>query len=115
MATEVDIEVVEDNDPDVLFTCKVDGAARDLTGGDIDFWIKATKAIEEDDPSVVHYTSGDSEITPLPQSGGTLGQVRVTIRRADIPTPGKFRYRFDVTVADKRLTHAFGRLIIRDV
>jgi hypothetical protein len=115
MATEQDLEVVEDNDSVVVVTCKVDGAAIDLTGAQIDFYLKPDKATDEIAPTVVHYSSEGGEITLRTQSGATLGQAEIRFSRTDIPEPGKKRYRLDVTQAERRLTFAYGKVVILDV
>lgn len=115
MATEEDIEVIEDNDPVVVFTCRVDGAAIDLTGALIEMFLKADKATAETDAGVVKYSTEDGGVTIRTQSGATLGQCTVQMDASDIGTPGKKRYRLDVTQNGRRLTYAFGRVIIKDV
>lgn len=115
MATETDIEIVEDNDPVVLFTCRVDGVPINLTGATVDFYLKPDKATEESAPSVIRYSTETGSIELLPQTGATLGQGRVLFSRADIATPVKKRYRLDATVAERRLTYAFGRVVVLDV
>lgn len=115
MATEQDIEVIEDNDPIVLFTCRVDGTPVNLTGAEVSFYLKATKATEEADTGVVEYSTDNGAITLEPQSGTTLGQLKVQMSRTDIAAPAKKRYRLDVTQSMKKLTYAFGRVIVKDV
>lgn len=115
MATEQDLELIEDNDPIVVATIRVDGAAIDLSGAQADFYLKPDKATEEDAVTVVRYSTETGEITLRPQSGATLGQLEVRFDRTDIPAPGKKRYRLDVTQAERRLTYAFGVVRIKDV
>jgi hypothetical protein len=115
VATEVDLEIVEDNDALIVATCRVDGQAIDLTGSVVDFYLKPTKATDESDPSVVHYSTETGEVTLRAQAGATLGQVEVRFRGTDVPNPEKWRYRLDVTTAERRLTFAFGRVVVLDV
>lgn len=115
MATEADIEVVEDNDTVLVVTCRVDGSPIDLTGAEIDFFMKPDKATDESAPTVVHYSITGGEVTLRPQSGATLGQAEIRFDRTDIPAPVKKRYRLDVTVAERRLTYAFGKVVVLDV
>jgi hypothetical protein len=115
VATEADIEIVEDNDAIVVVTCRVDGAPVNLTGAQVDFFLKPTKATAETDSSVVHYSTDTGEITLRTQSGGTLGQVEIRFVGTDVATPEKWRYRLDVTQAERRLTYAFGRVVVIDV
>jgi hypothetical protein len=115
MATETDIEIVEDNDAVILFTCRVDGQAVDLTGASVSFYLKPDKATEENAPTVVHYSTDDGSIELLPQTGATLGQGRVLFVGTDVANPAKKRYRLDATIAERRLTYAFGKVVIQDV
>jgi hypothetical protein len=113
MATETDIEVVEDNDSVLVVTCRVDGVPVDLTDTQVEFFLKATKATAESD--AVQYSTTNGAVTLFPQETETLGQCRVQVSAADIATPGHQRYRLDVIRNDKRLTFAYGRFVIRDV
>jgi hypothetical protein len=115
VATERDIEVIEDNDPIIVFVCKVDGTPVDLTGATIDFYLKPDKTTEETDATVVRYSTDTGEVTIPSQTGDTVGQCLVQLDRADLGTPGKLRYRFDVTQGGKVLTYAYGRVIVIDV
>lgn len=112
MATEADIEVVEDNDSLIVVTCRVDGAPVDLTGAGVDFYIKPDKATSEGAPSVIHYSIDSGEVCLRPQTGATLGQVEIRFNRTDLPNAARKRYRLDVTVAERRLTYAFGRVVV---
>lgn len=117
MATEADIEVIEDNDPVVVFICRMDGATVDLTGALIEFYLKAAKATEEDDAGVIKYSTTGGEITILPQGEDeeTNGQCQVFMKATDLPEPVKKRYRMDITQNGRKLTYAYGRLVVIDV
>jgi hypothetical protein len=115
VATERDIEVIEDNDPVVIFTCKVDGQAIDLTEAEVNFYLKPNKATEEVDESVARYSTETGEIILRPQTGDTLGQLEVHLEAADLTQPAKLRYRLDVVLSGKTLTYAYGRVIVIDV
>jgi len=115
MATERDIEVIEDNDPLVVFTCKVDGAAINLSGAEVNFYLKPSKDTDEDDDSVVTYSTETGEITLRAQSGATLGQLEVRMSADDLGAPGKLRYRLDVIQSMMRTTYAYGRVVVINV
>jgi hypothetical protein len=114
MATEQDLEVVQGNDAVIVLTCRVDGVAIDLTGAEVEFFLKPDKATDESAPTVVRYSTTGGEITLRTQSGATLGQAEVRFNRTDIPDPVKKRYRLDVTQAERRLTYAYGRVVVLD-
>lgn len=115
MATEADIEVIEDNDEVVIFTCRVDGTPINLTGALIEMFVKPDKATNEADAGVIKYSTTGGEVTILAQAGDTLGQCSVQIDGSDVATPAKKRYRLDVTQNGRKLTFAYGRLVVRDV
>ena len=115
MATEQDLEIIEDNDVIIVATIKVDGVAINLTGAEVEFFLKASKATEEDDISVIRYAIDTGEVTLRTQSGATLGQLEIRFNRDDIPAPVKKRYRLDVVQAERRLTYAYGAVRVKDV
>jgi hypothetical protein len=115
MASEVDIEVIEDNDPVVTFICRVDGAVVDLTGALIEMFLKADKSTAEDAVGVVEYSTAGGQITIPSQVGALKGYCYVQMSANDLGTPGKLRYRVDVTQNGRKLTYAYGRVIIVDV
>jgi hypothetical protein len=111
MASEVDLEVVERNDPVIVATCKLDGNPVDLTGATVEFVVKPTRA----ETDVRLYSSEAGEIEVAPQTGDTVGRVIVRLDNADLAVPGTRRFRLDVVQADRRLTYSYGRLRILDV
>ena len=109
-----DITVIEDTDPLLKFTCKVDGVAVVLTGATIAFKVYASKA-SDDSPTWQRTTAAADGVEILDQTANP-GRVDVRLRRADLATPGKYLYRLDVTdTGDFKTTFSYGAFKVEDI
>lgn len=71
-------------------------AVFDITGMQIDFWIKTSKDTADTDPTTVHLsTSGGDIILTDP----TNGVCQVSVAKTHLQTAGDLWYRLDVTSA----------------
>jgi hypothetical protein len=82
-------------------------AAYDLTGAEIEFFIKATPDVLDADPSVVILSTTSGEIVVDDEAGGLA---TVTIERGHLSTPGDLVWRVDVVRPGTRRTAAYGPL-----
>jgi hypothetical protein len=87
-------------DPDV-------GTAYDLTGAEIEFFIKATPDVPDADPSVVILSTTSGEIVVDDEAGGLA---TVTINRDHLMIPGDLVWRVDVVRPGTRRTCVYGPL-----
>lgn len=107
--SQLDIQVYEGNDPSLLFTIKANGAAIDLTGATVEFYIKENTSKSDTDPSTVKLSTTGGQITIL--SPATAGQCRVDVTSANLGGLKQQVYRLDVIKSSRRLTYSHGKLL----
>jgi hypothetical protein len=114
MATHQELLVYEWNDEEIALTITDPdlGAAYDLTGAELEFFIKPTADVADNDPSVEVLSTGTGEITVTDAAGGIA---LVMINRGYLSVPGDLVWRLDVVRAGTRRTAVYGPLRVTDL
>lgn len=84
-------------------------AVVDITGMQLDFYIKATETTADSDPSTVHLSTLTGEIV---LTNPTQGVAQISIARAHLQTVGNLWYRLDVKASSQIKTAGKGTLVV---
>ena len=84
-------------------------AVLNITGMQLDFYIKTSQTTADSDPATVHLATGTGEIT---LTNPTQGVAQVFIAKTHLQTAGNLWYRLDVTTGGQTKTAGRGTLEI---
>lgn len=110
---ELNLSVVEGDDPLVRFVLKKDGAAVDLTNATVELILKDTAGQGDSDAGIVKYTVASGQITIV--GAATGGTVDVQFSASDLAGTKTKRYRLRVLTNGRSLTYAHGVISKVDV
>jgi len=105
---EVDIVLAEFNDETLNLTITSNGSAYNITGLELDMYLKPQAGVADGAAGVVKLSTVTGEITI---TNGAGGLATVAIPNADLTSTGAFTfYRVDIVAAGKKNTAIFGKV-----
>lgn len=119
--TETPLDLIEGNDPDVVFTCKTRDNSTppvetvvNLNLATVELYIKTNAGVSDTDPTTIKYSTATTP-TKIAITDAANGKVTVYFTSADIGGAGTKYYHLDVIKNSRRQTYAFGPLRKRNV
>lgn len=111
--SNLNLTLRERNDETIFVTITSAGTPYDLTGHNVECWIKPSAATSDEDPASFTMSTVTGEVTITDPLAGTA---RIEVPSANLPDPGKRFIRVDVLSADgKRKTAAYGSVTVIDL
>jgi hypothetical protein len=83
--------------------------AQNITGMQLDFYIKTTENTPDTDPATVHLSTLTGEIV---LTNPTAGIAQISVARTHLQTPGNMWYRLDVLASGQLKTAGNGPLVV---
>jgi hypothetical protein len=106
---EIDIHLAQFNDETLALTITSGGSAQNLTGVELDVFLKTKSGVADTDPSTIKLSTVTGEVV-ITNAGG--GLATVAIPATDLLTLGIGFWRTDLVVSGKRNTAIFGTVSV---